>query len=217
MECTLTAMEDLSSRDRFPVGLVRLRGQVVLLSCRYVRMTRCANAATCIVVVFGVTGSGKSRIGAALAKSLRWTFYDADDFHGQKNRAKLQRGIPLSDRDRWPWLNRLRRIIKHCLTEHRSMILACSALKRRYRRHLRISDRVRFVYLKIKPTVVERRLQQRKGHFMNADLLQSQFATLEEPADDAMVADAAQKPRDIVNGLRRRLIAQGCRAGMEVS
>lgn len=97
------------------------------------------------------------------------------------------------------------------------MILACSALKRRYRRHLRISGRVRFVYLKVKPAVVERRLRQRKGHFMNADLLQSQFATLEEPADDAIVADAAQKPRDIVNSLRTRLIAQGCRAGMEVS
>jgi gluconokinase len=180
-------------------------------------MTRCADANTCIVVVFGVTGSGKSRIGAALAKSLRWTFYDADDFHGQKNRAKLQRGIALTDRDRVPWLNRLQRIIKRCLAERHSTILACSALKRRYRRHLCIADRVRFVYLKVTPTVVERRLRQRKGHFMNVGLLQSQFATLEEPTDDAMVADAAQKPRDIVNRLRRRLIAQGCRPGMGVS
>jgi gluconokinase len=180
-------------------------------------MTRCADANTCIVVIFGVTGSGKSRIGAALAKSLHWTFYDADDFHGKKNRAKLQRGIALTDRDRWPWLNRLQRIIKRCLAEHHSMILACSALKRRYRQHLRIADTVRFVYLKVTPTVVERRLRQRKGHFMNADLLQSQFATLEEPTDDAIVADTAQKPRDIVKGLRRRLIAQGCRPGMGVS
>lgn len=173
-------------------------------------MTRCGDAHTCVVVVFGVTGSGKSRIGAALAKSLRWTFYDADDFHGQKNRAKLRRGIPLTDRDRGPWLNRLRRVIKRCLAERHSMILACSALKRIYRRHLRIADRVIFVYLKVEPALVERRLQRRKGHFMNAHLLQSQFATLEEPTDDAIVADAAQKPREIVNGLRRRLISKGC-------
>ncbi len=172
-----------------------------------------ADADTCVVVLFGVTGSGKSRIGAALAKSLRWTFYDADDFHGQKNRRKLRRGIPLTDRDRWPWLNRLRRIIKHCVAERHSMILACSALKQKYRRHLRIADRVIFVYLKVDPALVERRLQRRKGHFMNADLLQSQFATLEEPADDALVADAAQKPRDIVTGLRRRLISEGCSMG----
>ena len=169
-----------------------------------------ADAHACVVVVFGVTGSGKSRIGAALAKSLRWTFYDADDFHGQKNRSKLRRGIPLTDRDREPWLNRLRGVIKRCLAERHSMILACSALKRTYRRHLRIADRVIFVYLKVEPALVELRLQRRKGHFMNADLLQSQFATLEAPTDDAIVADAAQKPREIVNSLRRRLISQGC-------
>jgi gluconokinase len=93
------------------------------------------------------------------------------------------------------------------------MILACSALKRMYRQHLRISDRVIFVYLKVTPTVVERRLRQRKGHFMNADLLESQFATLEEPTDDAIVANATQKPRGIVNGLRKRLLAQGCCPG----
>ena len=97
-----------------------------------------ADADTCVVVVFGVTGSGKSRIGAALAKSLRWTFYDADDFHEQKNRGKLRRGIPLTDRDRWPWLNRLRRVINRRLAERHLMILACSALKRIYRRHLRL-------------------------------------------------------------------------------
>lgn len=172
-------------------------------------MPHCANGRTCVVVVFGVTGSGKSRIGAALARALRWTFYDADDFHGRKNRAKLQRGIPLTDRDRGPWLNRLRRIIKRCLAEHHSMILACSALKQMYRQHLRITDKVIFVYLKITPALVERRLQHRKGHFMNVGLLQSQLATLEEPTNDASVVSAAKKPREIVNNLRRWLIRQG--------
>lgn len=176
-------------------------------------MSHCANERTCVVVVFGVTGSGKSRIGADLARALRWTFYDADDFHGQKNRAKLQRGIPLTDRDRGPWLNRLRRIIKRCLAERRSMILACSALKRMYRQHLCIADSVIFVYLKVNPALVKRRLQLRRGHFMNVDLLQSQFATLEEPTGDAIVAHATQKPHDIVNGLRKRLLAQGYRPG----
>ncbi|MGZ8374938.1 MAG: gluconokinase, partial [Nitrospira sp.] len=145
--------------------------------------------------------------------ALRWTFYDADDFHGQKNRVKLQRGIPLTDRDREPWLNRLRRIIKRCLVERHSMVLACSALKRMYRQHLRIADNVIFVYLKITPALVERRLKRRKGHFMNADLLESQFATLEEPTADAIVMNAAQKPRAIVSGLRKRLLAQEYRPG----
>lgn len=176
-------------------------------------MPRCAAAKICVVVVFGVTGSGKSRIGAALAKSLRWTFYDADDFHGEKNRAKLQRGIPLTDRDRLPWLNRLRRIIKRCLADRHSMVLACSALKRMYRQHLRIADSVIFVYLKVNPALVKRRLQLRRGHFMNVNLLQSQFATLEAPTGDAIVANATRKPRDIVNGLRKRLLAQGYRPG----
>lgn len=183
-------------------------GLVVCRQGREASMSHCANGRTCVVVVFGVTGSGKSRIGAALARALRWTFYDADDFHGQKNRVKLQRGIPLTDRDREPWLNRLRRIIKRCLAERHSMVLACSALKRMYRQHLRIADNVIFVYLKVTPALVERRLQRRKGHFMNEDLLESQFATLEEPTADAIVMNAAQKPRAIVNGLRKRLLAQ---------
>ncbi len=172
-------------------------------------MPHCANGRTCVVVVFGVTGSGKSRIGATLARTLRWNFYDADDVHGRKNRAKLQRGVSLTDRDRQPWLNRLRRIIKRCLVEHQPMILACSALKRMYRRHLRISDKVMFVYLKITPALVERRLRQRQGHFMNVGLLQSQLVTLEEPTNDAFVVSAAKKPREIVNNLRRWLIRQG--------
>ena len=206
----------LPRRGRFPIRGLTVNVLVLLSAakvgkrvCRIVPMEE----ACVVVVVFGVAGSGKSRIGAALARSLRWTFYDADDFHGQKNLAKLQRGIPLTDRDRGPWLNRLRWIIKRCLAERHSMILACSALKRMYRQHLRIADNVIFVYLKITPALVERRLQRRKGHFMNEDLLESQFATLEEPTAGAIVMNASQKPRAIVNGLRNRLLAQGYRPG----
>lgn len=173
---------------------------------QYTSIPRHATVRTCVVVVFGVTGSGKSRIGASLAKALGWTFSDADDFHGQKNLAKLQRGVPLTDDDRWPWLNRLRRVIKRCLVEQHSMVLACSALKRMYRQHLCIGNSVIFVYLKAEPALIKHRLQKRKGHFMNPDLLHSQFETLEEPMGDAIVVNAADKPRDIVNSLRALLL-----------
>src|SRR5690348_14185439 len=108
-----------------------------------------------VIVVFGVTGTGKTRVGAALAKALEWMFLDADDFHEEANRTKLNRGVPLNDEDRWPWLTRLRGMIQESLAQRRNAVLACSALKRAYRRYLRASPEVMFVYLRTEPHVLE--------------------------------------------------------------
>jgi gluconokinase len=92
-----------------------------------------------IVIVFGVLGAGKTTIGKLLAQELNWRFYEADDFHSQANIDKLRRGIPLTDKDRWPWLENLRELLQRCVEAGENMVLACSALKRAYRERLRVS------------------------------------------------------------------------------
>src|SRR5580658_11381523 len=150
-----------------------------------------------IVIVMGTTGSGKTTIGSLLAKRLGWQFVDADDFHPPANVEKMKHGIPLTDADREPWLKALHDKIVEWNTEKRNVVLACSALKQSYRDELRASPDVKFVYLKGSYELFSQRVLARKGHFAKQDLLASQFATLEEPAD-AMVVDAAQSPEDMV-------------------
>jgi gluconokinase len=158
-----------------------------------------------VIVVFGVTGVGKTRVGSALAKSLGWVFLDADDFHDEANRNKLNRGIPLNDEDRWPWLTRLRGLIQESLSRQRDAVLACSALKRAYRRYLRVGPEVVFVYLRAETHVLEQRLRRRRGHFANPILLQSQLKTLEEPLDGTLTVDTADSPVKIVDVIREAL------------
>jgi gluconokinase len=155
-----------------------------------------------VIVMFGVTGTGKTRVGSALAESLGWMFLDADDFHEEVNLTKLHRGIPLNDEDRWPWLTRIRGIIQESLTQRRNVVLACSALKRAYRRYLRVGPEVAFVYLRTETHVLEERLKQRRGHFANPVLLQSQLETLEEPLDDTLTVDTTCSPAKIVSLIR---------------
>jgi len=159
-----------------------------------------------VIVVFGVTGTGKTGVGSALAEALGWTFIDADDFHEEANRAKLNRGIPLNDEDRRPWLSRLRGIIQTSLTQRRNAVLACSALKRAYRRYLHVGPEVAFVYLRTETHVLEERLKRRRGHFANPVLLQSQLETLEEPIDDTLTVDTASGSRDKMVGLIREAL-----------
>lgn len=158
-----------------------------------------------IIVVFGVTGVGKTGAGTALAESLGWSFVDADDFHNDANLAKLRQGIPLEDTDRRPWLARLRIVIQEYVTQHRNAVVACSALKRAYRRSLHISPEVVWVYLKAERQVIEERLRRRRGHFMNPGLLKSQLDTLEEPPDDTLAVDTARSPAEIVDIIRKAL------------
>lgn len=159
-----------------------------------------------VVLVMGVSGSGKTTIGRLLAEELGWSFSDADEFHSDTNRNKLTRGVPLSDDDRGPWLEQLRSAIRAWSKENRSTVLACSALKDAYRRRLvrGLENRVRFVYLKGSLELIERRLAGRNDHFMHRDLLASQFEILEEPGE-ALVVDIGDSPDRIVAHIRSHL------------
>jgi len=139
-----------------------------------------------IVLVMGVSGSGKTTIGALLAGRLGWPYAEADDFHPPENVAKMAAGHPLTDADRWPWLG----AIAAWIAEHRAAgttcVVTCSALKRAYRDVVTDAQRadVRLVYLKGDFGLIAARLAARKGHFMPPALLQSQFDALQEPAPD---------------------------------
>jgi gluconokinase len=158
-----------------------------------------------VIVLMGVSGSGKTTIGQMLAQKLEWQFKDADDFHPQSNKDKMQRGEALTDADRRPWLELLRQEIDRALQSNIDLILACSALKSTYRQVLADdSDRVKFVYLKGSFELIQHRLQERHGHFMNPDLLGSQFDELEEP-EGAIVVDISESLEDSVRQIQARL------------
>jgi gluconokinase len=157
-----------------------------------------------VIILMGVSGSGKTTVGCILARALGYQFYDADDFHSRANIDKMSRGTALDDADRQPWLETLRDLVRRCLAAHTDAVLACSALKQAYRRYLWIDPHVRLVYLKADQDLISERLLQRRGHFMNPTLLESQVATLEEPKD-ALWIDAALSPREIVAVIRREL------------
>ena len=160
-----------------------------------------------VVIIFGVSGAGKTTVGQALAEELGWRFYEADDFHSQANIDKMRQGVPLTNEDRWPWLESLRQLIKRCLAADENAVLACSALKGAYRRHLRVSDNVKLVFLRGNYELIANQLRQRHGHFMNPALLQSQFADLEEPqaTEHAVVIDLGRSPRELVREIKRKL------------
>jgi gluconokinase len=157
-----------------------------------------------IVIVMGVVGAGKTTVGSLLAAQLGWEFADADDFHPPTNVEKIRRGIPLTDDDRRPWLARLRTEIGHWIASGRNVVLACSALKRSYRRTLEAGPEVRFVYLKGSVEVIAERLRVRQGHFAGGQILASQFADLEEP-EDAITAETTSTPQQIVDEIRQKL------------
>src|SRR6266436_9374230 len=134
-----------------------------------------------VVIIFGVSGAGKTTIGQLLAQELGWRFYEADDFHSSANIEKMRRGVSLTDDDRRPWLGNLRELVERCLAAGEDAILACSALKEAYRRRLRVNADVKLIFLQGNYELIANQLRQRRGHFMNPALLQSQFADLEEP------------------------------------
>jgi len=161
---------------------------------------------TQVLIVMGVSGSGKTTIGRLLAERTGWTFHDADDYHGVDNIAKMHAGVPLSDHDRIPWLETLRReVVAPGLATDKPTILACSALKTAYLERLGAGDpRVRVVCLKGDFRLIRERMERRAGHFMGADMLASQFEVLQEP-DDAVIVDVANPPQKIVNEIIRRI------------
>jgi gluconokinase len=157
--------------------------------------------APAVVIVMGVSGCGKSTIGALLAARLRWEFEDADWFHPASNIDKMHSGIPLTDEDRWPWLDAVAASIDTTRRLGGHAVVACSALKRSYRDVL-IGKRpeVRLVYLKGDETLIARRMAVRHEHFMPRTLLHSQFEALEEPGPDEnpIIVSIEPQPREIV-------------------
>lgn len=157
-----------------------------------------------VAIVMGVTGAGKTTIGELMAKQLGWEFVDADRFHSTANVEKIRNGIALNDADREPWLHAMREAITSWIADQRNVVLACSALKRAYRDQLSVSDSVKFVYLKGSYELISNRLKSRHGHFASESILASQFTTLEEP-QDAAVVEADQAPEQMVKEIRQRL------------
>jgi gluconokinase len=157
-----------------------------------------------IIVVMGVSGSGKTTIGELLAESLNWDFQDADSFHSSININKMRQGIPLNDADRIPWLETLQIAIQGWLLDKKNVVLACSGLKAKYREYLLVDkELVKFVYLQGSFDVISQRLSQRQNHFMSGQLLQSQFDALEEPVD-AIKVDISGSTAEIVEQILKQ-------------
>src|SRR6267378_6043097 len=160
-----------------------------------------------MIIIFGVSGAGKTTVGKMLAEQLGWRFLEADDFHPAANIEKMRNGHPLTDEDRWPWLDCLRKQIEQLFFAGENAVLACSALKRAYRDRLRVSDEVKFVFLRGDRMRIIEQLRHRHGHFMNPALLASQFEDLEEPRAEERVFTLELKgsPRDLVELIKTKL------------
>jgi len=161
-----------------------------------------------IILVMGTTGSGKTTVGTLLAQRMGWEFADADDFHPPANVEKMSRGIPLEDADRAPWLAILRDKIAGWIQAGQNGVLACSALKQRYRDELRVSPEVKLVYLQGSYELFAERIHARVGHFAKEGILAGQFRDLEEPRD-GVTLDARLSPEELVSQIRAKL-ALGC-------
>lgn len=160
-----------------------------------------------IVVVMGVSGSGKTTIGTRLAEALQCHFLEGDSLHPAANVEKMSHGIPLTDADRAPWLEAIRAHILAAIEHKQCLVVASSALKQRYRDFLSQGTNIIWVYLKGTPEVIAPRIEHRRAHYMKAGMLPSQFADLEEPRD-ALVADISLSPDVILQQLLPQLRAR---------
>jgi len=150
-----------------------------------------------VILIMGVTGAGKTTVGALLAKKVRWTFLDADDFHSPENHRKMHLGIPLTDAERLPWLTAIHDELLRRTAAGENVVLACSALRQSYRELLTATLQVALVYLRGTPEELHRNLATRAHHFAGESLVPTQLATLEEPTS-AHVEDIAQPVEQIV-------------------
>jgi gluconokinase len=159
-----------------------------------------------VLVLMGVSGTGKTTVGKVLATKLDWDFVEGDDYHPIANIEKMRAGIPLTDEDRRPWLRALRQRIEDACEQGKNIVLACSALKREYRQYLERHDLecVYYVFLHGPEELIRRRLAEREGHFMDPDLLQSQFDSLEVP-EGALQVDITPDPEAIAAEIQRKL------------
>ena len=169
-----------------------------------------------VIIVMGVSGAGKSTVAQALSLALNLRYFDADNFHSDVNKAKMAQGHALTDQDREPWLDSLAKAITEWQNEDQGAVLACSALKDSYRKRLLGNNKnnsnnnngknVKLVYLKASYDEIHRRMEARQNHFMKAEMLKSQFATLEEPSE-AIIVDASLALEEIVSEIVSKLLA----------
>ena len=158
-----------------------------------------------MIILMGVSGAGKTTVGKLLALDLGWSFYEGDDLHPRSNVVKMAQGIPLTDEDRWPWLDRIRLLIDDLVSRGESGVIASSALKQAYRDQLvGDEDDVKLVYLKGEYPLILARLEDRPTHFMKSGLLESQFSAMEEP-DGAITLDVTTAPEAIVLAVKQAL------------
>jgi gluconokinase len=159
-----------------------------------------------VLILMGVSGTGKTTIGKALVAELGWGFVEGDVFHPAANVEKMRAGIPLTDEDRWPWLQALRKRVDEACAQGEDIILACSALKHDYREYLERHDPecVHYVYLHGPEELIRRRLAERQGHFLDPALLPSQFEAL-EPPEEALRVDITPAPEVIAAEIRCKL------------
>lgn len=162
-----------------------------------------------IVLVLGVAGSGKTTVGAMLAGKLGWQYADADDFHPVANVEKMAAGHPLTDADRWPWLHAIAAWIDVQIAAGQPAVVSCSALKRAYRDVMRRPE-VQMVYLHGSPGLIAARLTSRQGHFFKKEMLDTQFATLQEPEphEGIITVSIDGTPLQVVDAILAQLIKQ---------
>ena len=156
-----------------------------------------------VIILMGAAGAGKTTVGRRLSEELRWTFLDGDTVHSPENIAKMARGTPLTDQDRRPWLQALRRSIVGWIETKTDAVLACSLLTPAYRSDVLAGyePHIKLVYLQASRQLLEARLTSRAGHFAGIKLIDSQLALLTEPAD-ALMLDASQPPDELVRTIR---------------
>lgn len=149
-----------------------------------------------LIIVTGVSGTGKTTIGSGIADHFKLPFFDADHFHPEKNIAKMSQGIPLDDQDRMPWLNALANQLKES-EKTGGAVLACSALKESYRQILKVNDEVQWIHLEGNRELIWERMLARKNHYMKAGMLDSQIATWEEP-DYGLKLSISNSPEEMI-------------------
>jgi len=166
------------------------------------------SAAVDVIIVMGVSGSGKTTVGEGISSIMGWAFAEGDEFHPQANVDKMASGQPLTDEDRWPWLRLIGDWISEKVAAGESAVVACSALRRAYRDLLREGrPEVRFCHVSADAGLIKVRMEQRKGHYMPASLLPSQLATLEplEPDEPGVVVSNVGTPEEVLARVMRAL------------
>jgi gluconokinase len=157
-----------------------------------------------ILLVMGVTGSGKTTVGRMLADRLEWVYLEADDFHSAANKEKMHRGVPLTEADRLPWLDAIHTELVMQNAQGKNVVLACSALREEYRVILTAGLQVKLIYLRGSRELIGGRLRLRKHHFAGESILDDQFFVLEEP-HDAILEDIAEDPETIVEEILHKI------------